>query len=613
MPVQDTTTMMAERPGRTAARAPFVLLDDSLTQDGRALLFENPEEIIRCDEPGQAGAALERLAAAAGRGLTAAGYLAYELGYLLEPKLAHLIPKSRTHPLIWMGLFERARELDGAGVRRLLAGRGNGGHRLERPRLSIRRDDYLKAAARVKDYIAAGDVYQINLTFKYLFDFTGDPLSLYGELSRKQRVAHGGVIRAGDFDVISLSPELFLSVSDRHALTKPMKGTAPRGITPDADAEMRRWLRSDEKSRAENLMIVDLLRNDLGRVAEIGSVEAPALFTVETYPTLHQMTSSVTGRLRPGIGAAELIRALFPCGSVTGAPKLRAMEIIRELEAAPRGVYTGAVGMIAPNGDTRLNVAIRTVVLDPGGGGEMGIGSGIVHDSDPAAEYDECLLKADFLTKPQQPFKLIETLRWGAEEGYVLLERHIERLSASAAYFGFRCDLAKVRRRLDDLAAGFATGTRRVRLLLGHDGDVELTAVAMEMPGPDTVYGYVLSGRPIDPGDPLVYHKTTRRELYDGEFARLSKETGCDEVLFTNTRGELAEGSRTNIFIERDGGLLTPPIRCGLLDGTLRRDLLDDPNVMIEEQVLTPADLEAAERVYLGNSVRGLVPARPLT
>ena len=603
--------MMPERPGRVAARAPFVLLDDGLTRGGRALLFENPVEIIRCDEPGQAGAALETLAAAAGRGLTAAGYLAYELGYLLEPKLAHLIPQDRAHPLIWMGLFERARELDGAGVRRLLAERGSGGHRLERPRLSIRRDDYLKVVARVKDYIAAGDVYQINLTFKYLFDFSGDPLSLYGELRRKQRVAHGGVIRTGDFDVISLSPELFLSVSDRHALTKPMKGTAPRGVTPDADAEMRRWLQGDEKSRAENLMIVDLLRNDLGRVAEIGSVEAPALFTVETYPTLHQMTSSVTGRLRPGIGAAELIRALFPCGSVTGAPKLRAMEIIRELEAAPRGVYTGAVGMIAPNGDTHLNVAIRTVVLGHDGRGEMGIGSGIVHDSDPAAEYDECLLKADFLTKPHRPFKLIETLRWGAEEGYVLLERHLERLAASAAYFSFRCDLAKVRRRLDDLAAGFRAGTRRVRLLLDHDGDIELTAVAMEMPGPETVYRYVLSGRPVDSGDPLVYHKTTRRELYDGEFARLSKETGCDEVLFTNTRGELAEGSRTNVFVERDGRLLTPPIHCGLLDGTLRRALLDDPDIEIEERVLTPADLEAAGRIYLGNSVRGLVPARP--
>jgi para-aminobenzoate synthetase/4-amino-4-deoxychorismate lyase len=605
--------MTIERPGRAAAVAPFVLLDDSLTEGGSALLFEDPVEIVRCDEPAQAGAALGTIAAAAGRGLTAAGYLAYELGYLLEPKLARLIPQDRAHPLIWMGLFERARELDGAGVRRLLAEHGDGGHRLERPRLSIGKADYLKAVERVKDYIAAGDVYQINLTFKYLFDFAGDPLSLYGELRRKQRVAHGGVLRTGDFDVISLSPELFLSVSDRHALTKPMKGTAPRGVTPDADAEMRRWLRSDEKSRAENLMIVDLLRNDLGRVAEIGSVEAPALFTVETYPTLHQMTSSVTGRLRPGIGAAELIRALFPCGSVTGAPKVRAMEIIRELEATPRGVYTGAVGMIAPNGDARLNVAIRTVVLGHDGRGEMGIGSGIVHDSDPAAEYDECLLKADFLTKPRQPFKLIETLRWDAEDGYVLLERHLQRLTDSAAYFGFRCDPAKVRRRLDDLAAGFGAGTRRVRLLLDHDGDIELMAVAMEMPGPETVYGYVLSGRPVDPSDPLVYHKTTRRELYDGEFARLSKETGCDEVLFTNIRGELAEGSRTNIFIERDGRLLTPPIRCGLLDGTLRRDLLDDPNVMIEEKVLTPNDLETAERIYLGNSVRGLVPARALT
>ncbi|MFQ6018939.1 MAG: aminodeoxychorismate synthase component I [Kiloniellaceae bacterium] len=596
--------------GRPAA--PFVLFDDSLNPDGRCTLFEDPVEIIRCDRPGQAEAALDALAEAPARGLYAAGFLAYELGYLLEPKLVPLIPEQCEQPLVWMGLFDRRHELSGAEARRLIERRTTGGHRLADLRLSIDRDDYLAAFARVKDYIAAGHVYQINLSFKYLFEFSGDPLSLYAELRRKQRVAHGAVIQGPDFAVLSLSPELFLSTRGEKAVTRPMKGTAARGRTPAEDAGLRNWLSADPKSRAENLMIVDLLRNDLGRVARTGTVEAPELFTVETYPTVHQMTSSVTARLRPGVGVADLIRALFPCGSITGAPKVRAMEIIRELETAPRGVYTGAIGMVAPNRDVTFNVAIRTLMVARDGRGEMGIGSGVVYDSDPAAEHEECLLKADFLTQPFRPFRLIETLRWRADGEYFLLERHLERLAGSAARFGFRCDLDHIRRSLEELAAGFGPGVFRVRLLLDEDGRIALSATEITLPSPETVLGYVVSDRPADRGDPLVYHKTTWRELYDGEFARLRAQTGCDEVLFLNDRGELTEGSRTNLFIERNGRLITSPVSCGLLDGTLRRALFDDPSTRIEERPLTPADLAAAERIFLGNSVTGLVPARPL-
>ncbi|MFQ5775381.1 MAG: aminodeoxychorismate synthase component I [Kiloniellaceae bacterium] len=616
MPIASIETVINERfgPRRPRARppSPFVLLDDSLSPDGSCTLFEEPVEIVRCDRAEEAEPALRALARGLARGLTAAGFLAYELGYLLEPKLAALIPAGREQPLLWMGLFERRQRLDGAAARRLIAARTQGGHELGRPRLSLDRAAYLAALGRVKDYIAAGDVYQINLTFKYLFDFAGDPLSLYGELRRKQRVAHGAVIRTPDFDVLSLSPELFLSISDGRVLAKPMKGTAARRPTPAQDERQRAWLRGDGKSRAENLMIVDLLRNDLGRVAEIGSVRVPDLFTVETYPTVHQMTSSVTARLRPGVGVRELIRSLFPCGSITGAPKVRAMEIIRELEPLPRGVYTGAIGMIAPDGEVALNVAIRTLVLHRDGRGEMGIGSGIVSDSDPQAEFEECLLKARFLSEPFRPFRLIETLRWTPGDGYCLLERHMARLAASAAHFGFRCDLAAVRRALEDRAAGFAGDVRRVRLLLDEDGEAEVSAAPLTLPGPDAVLRYAVSDRPVDRDDPFFYHKTTRREFHDGELARLQAATGCDEVLLVNDRGELTEGSRTNLFVERDGRLLTPPVACGLLDGTLRRTLLDDPAVEIEERVLTPADLAAADRVFLGNSVRGLVRARPV-
>ncbi len=612
----DSTITMT--PARTAANrprgadtAPFVLLDDSLSPDGRCTLFEEPVEIIRCDDPAGAEAALEALARAGTRGLHAAGILAYELGYLLEPKLAPLIPEKRAQPLVWMGLFDRKEELDADAAQALIEARSHGGHQTDNLRLSIGRDDYLAAVARVQDYIAAGDVYQINFTFKYLFDLAGDPLSLYGELRRKQRVAHGAFIRAPDFDVLSLSPELFLSVSGGVALAKPMKGTAARGRTPHEDDEIRAWLKRDEKSRAENLMIVDLVRNDLSRVAETGTVRVPELFSVETYPTVHQMTSSVTARLKPGTGARELIQSLFPCGSVTGAPKVRAMEIIRELEPAGRGVYTGAVGSIAPDGDVAFNVAIRTAVIGRDGTGEMGIGSGIVFDSEPEAEFEECLLKARFLTEPYEPFRLIETLRWTRDEGYYLLDRHLARLAASAAHFGFRCDGANVRRALETRAAGFGGGVMRVRLLLDEDGESDVTATPITLPAPDALLRYVISPRPVDSGDPFLYHKTTRRGLFDGERARLKAETGCDEVLFANAHGELTEGSTTNLFIERDGKLFTPPVACGLLDGTFRRSLFDDPDKQIEERALKPEDLETAERVFLGNSVRGLVRAQP--
>jgi para-aminobenzoate synthetase/4-amino-4-deoxychorismate lyase len=588
---------------------PFVLLDDSLTPGGRCLLFEKPVEVVRCDEPDQAEAALARVAAAGGRGLYAAGFMSYELGYLMEDKLAGLLPRDRRSALLWFGLFDTPREMDHAAAGKWVRARAKGGYRLDGLSLSVDQAGYLTAARRVKDYIAAGDVYQINLTFKYEFDFSGDPFALYGDLRHRQRVAHGALIAAPGFSVVSLSPELFLRVHDGRAEARPMKGTAPRAADPAADAALAAWLKADEKSRAENLMIVDLLRNDLGRVAEIGSVEVSDLFTVESYPTVHQMTSGITARLRPGVGLPELARGLFPCGSVTGAPKVRAMEIIRELELAPRGVYTGAIGYLAPGGEAAFNVAIRTLVLDAEGRGEMGVGSGIVQDSDPEAEFEECLLKARFLTEDRAEFRLIETLRWRPEEGYYLLDRHLSRLAASAAYFGFPCDRAAVERRLraEDLEAA---RPMRVRLLLDAEGEIEIEAVVLQEPEEGRELGFALAERRVDSRDPFFYHKTTRREVYDGELARLRAETGCDEVVFLNERGELTEGSFTNLFVGRDGRLLTPPVSCGLLDGTLRRELIEDPGTRVEERVLGPEDLESADRVFLGNSVRGLLPAR---
>jgi para-aminobenzoate synthetase/4-amino-4-deoxychorismate lyase len=592
---------------------PFVLLDDSLSPDGGCLLFEAPVAVVRCDEAAGVDAALRELSEARGRGLYAAGFLAYELGYALEPRLAGLMPADRGAPLVWMGLFESCQRLDAAGARAFLAARGAGDYRIDGLRPSLDETRYLDAFGRVKDYITAGDVYQVNLTFRYDFDFTGDPLALYRDLRRRQPVAYGAVVAGEDFHILSLSPELFLRVRDGGIETRPMKGTAPRGRTPVEDAARRDWLANDPKSRAENLMIVDLLRNDVGRVADIGSVEVTDLFTVETYRPIHQMTSGVTARLRPDVTFADLVRGLFPCGSVTGAPKIRAMEIIRELEPDARGVYTGAIGMIAPDGDVAFNVAIRTVAIHASGRGAMGIGSGLVHDSDGPAEYEECLLKARFLTEPDPPFALIETMRWQRGQGYYLLDRHLDRLAESAAYFGYPRDEDAVRDRLDRAAEGFADGVQRVRLTLDADGAIEVTAVAIELPADDAVFRYVLADAPTDSDNRFLYHKTTRRETYDRTLADMKRATGCDEVLFVNERGELTEGSYTNLFIERGGVLLTPPVSCGLLDGTFRQALFADPAREVVEAVLMPGDLDTADAVYLGNSVRGLVRAERVT
>jgi para-aminobenzoate synthetase / 4-amino-4-deoxychorismate lyase len=596
---------------------PFILLDDSLTPSGQtalgtSLLFDAPERIVVAYEPGEVEAGLDAVTQGLARGLHAAGFFSYELGYCLEPRLQALLPKERRQPLLWIGLFHEPRRLDDAATRAWLDGNGAAQpSAISDLKLSWTREQYGRAFAAVEDYIAAGDVYQINLTLKYLFAFTGDPVALYAALRRKQRVEYGALIGASDFHVLSLSPELFFRREGKHMSSRPMKGTAPRGRTPREDARLRTWLAMDEKQRAENLMIVDLLRNDLGRVAKIGSVEVTDLFTVETYRTVHQMTSGIIAEPRGDMGLKDMLHALFPCGSVTGAPKVRAMEIIRELEGEARGIYTGAIGHIAPNGDCQFNVAIRTIVLD-GSRGEMGIGSGVVADSKVDTEFEECLLKAHFLTDTEISFQLIETMRWERDSGFYLLERHLARLQSSAAHFGYPFDRDAVLAALAAEADGLEGNVHMVRLLLAEDGTLTVTSTRIELPAKDTVWKFVVSDSRVDEKDPLFFHKTTRRQFYDREMERQKALTGCDEVIFLNKKGELTEGTRTSLFIEQDGRLFTPALTCGLLPGTLREELIDLPRAAASEAVLTLADLASADRIYLGNSVRGLIRAEPL-
>ncbi len=381
---------------------PFLLLDNApadASAQNAALLFQQPERIIQCWHPEEVDSALDALDAGLKDGLYAAGFFSYELGYCLEPKLRPLLPTQRRQPLCWFMLCQAPYPLSRQARVDWLQQQAGETAKLENNGLSQTRDDYLQAVARVKDYIAAGDIYQVNLTLRQRCQLNGDPLALYQQLDGKQPVSHGGYLDNGECQLLSLSPELFMTAHQGQARLKPMKGTAARHANPQRDAEQRQALQRDTKNRAENLMILDLMRNDLGRLALPGSVQVPRLFEVESYPTLHQMTSTVTGQLPANLSAKQLLTTLFPCGSITGAPKIRAMEIIRELETDARGAYTGSLGYFAPNGDISLNVAIRTLFVDNKGQGELGIGSGIVADSDAAAEYDECLLKGQFLTQ----------------------------------------------------------------------------------------------------------------------------------------------------------------------------------------------------------------------
>ncbi len=601
------------RPAPAAVRLEetFVLLDNSSGRGPPSQLFSQPKAIVSAETPDEVGDAFARLEAGRAAGLYAAGFFSFELGYVLEAKLAPLMPAQRKVPLMWFGLYDAPTQLSEVEVDHWLSSHAkSGSYQFSNVTRAWTRDEYVSRFEKVQEKIRAGDIYQLNLTFKARFRLSGSPLTFYRDLRQRQRVAYGGIVDTGEVTVLTASPELFVEMKGRTIETRPMKGTSPRGGTPEADAEARHVLATDVKQRAENLMIVDLMRNDIGRISEIGSVHVTDLFTVETYRTLHQMTSGVQATLQDGITLYDLWCAIFPPGSVIGAPKIRAQELIAEYETESRGVYCGAIGSISPDGQALFNVAIRSPVIFRDGSGEMGIGSGVVYDSVGSKEYDECLLKMKFLTDPPKTFELIETFLWERDTGFWLIDRHFERLAASATYFSFKFDEAAARTALEREAAtaGRDQPRLRVRLLLAEDGRVTVTSTPIAAGGPNATMRYVLSPTRLDSSDTFLFHKTTRRELYDQEWKHYADTAGADEVIYLNERGELAEGSRTNIFVDRgDGVLVTPPLPVGLLPGVLRAELLASGRAV--EGVLTLGDVETAKSVYLGNSVRGLVRA----
>ncbi|UVO51314.1 aminodeoxychorismate synthase component I [Sphingomonas sp. SUN019] len=576
--------------------APFVLLDDARTDGAAARLYRNPHEVIAADDPGAVEDVLARIRAATRDGLHAAGFLSYEAGLVLEPTAR--VADNPPTPLAWFGLFDGYEEIASADVAARLP--DPAGAWVGAPNPLVSRDDYDTMLARVLALIEAGDVYQANLTFRASVRFAADPLTLYAAIRGRAQAGWGAVVATGAQTLLSFSPELFFAIDGGTITCRPMKGTARRETDPARDAAAALALAADEKQRAENLMIVDLMRNDLSRVAAAGSVAVPELFAVEHYPTVHQMTSVVTATLLFGKDAIDAISALFPCGSITGAPKVRAMQVIAEIEGTPRGLYTGAIGRFDPSGDAQFNVAIRTLTIPAGAThATIGLGGGIVADSQPDSEWDEALAKGAFLTHGQRVFDLIETMAFDPEDGILRLERHLARMKASADTFGFIFDRHAARNELQ--AATFRLrGAARVRLLLARSGAIAIQTAPAPTPRTEPLRVAIVP-LPVASEDFRLRHKTSDRAFYDA--ARIA--AGTDEALFVDAHGFLTEGSFTNIFVERDGTLVTPPLTRGLLPGILRSELTDSGGAI--EGDLTPADL--TDGFFVGNALRGLIPA----
>ena len=556
------------------------------------------DEVV-CDNLDAAFALIE---AATGLGEWVVILADYELGSFFEPKLQS---DYCGHRVLRAAVFGRVEHLGAAGVAAFLDDRLS---RMSAPKrvagvaelsASLSSAQYVAKVEQVKAWITEGDCYQVNLTFPLAFTVFGEPLALYADLRRRQPVRYGAFIAIPEETILSFSPELFFERRGTRVLTRPMKGTTRRGTSPASDEILRSRLLASEKERAENVMIVDLLRNDLARLAAPGKVRVESLCEAEAYPTLWQMVSSVAAEL-PDVSLLDLFSVLFPCGSITGAPKIRAMQRIALLEEAKRGLYTGALGWVAPGGDCRFNVAIRTVTVDAVGQAKMGVGSGIVIDSAPLLEYAECLLKAHFLTGRDPGFELIETMRLVSGD-IPLLNLHMDRLETSASALGFVCDRSRVQAAVRDQVSARPVGAYCLRLRLAHDGRLALNCTPL--PAASSSWRAIVADQLLDRGTYLLRHKTTARSLYDQVLARLPE--AVFDAIFLNAQGEVCEGARSNVFVERNGILLTPPLSCGVLPGVMRRHLIESGRAI--EQVLTRDDLQDAPALYLANALRGLL------
>jgi len=556
--------------------------------------FAAPVAVLEAPAPLDVPPLLAEVERATAAGLWAAGFVAYEAAPAFDTALVTRPPG--VLPAAWFALFDAAGEEPPDGLDPLPGTLALGSFVADMDEAA-----WAAAVAEVRAAIARGDTYQVNLTLRLAARLAGDPRALWHRLAERQRGGYAAYLDLGRHAIASASPELFFRREGDRIVVRPMKGTARRGRFPEEDDARAAALAASEKDRAENVMVVDLMRSDLGRISVPGSVAVASLCAVERFPTVLQMTSTVTATARPGTGLVDLFRALFPSGSVTGAPKASTMRAIAALERAPRGVYCGTIGLVAPGGDATFSVPIRTAVVDRVAGSvEYGAGAGITWGSEAAAEHQEVLLKAAVLGEPPPRFELFETLRVEAGKA-VRLAAHLARLGASARYFGWPFDGAAAERTVLRRIDGLVAGPSRLRLFLGSDGALRVEAAPLEPlpPGPLPV---AISPRPVYRDDLFLHHKTTHRAVYD---ARRAEQPGVHDVLLLNESGELTEFTRGNLVLDLDGARFTPPRECGLLGGVLRGELLACG--AIAERVLRPTDLPRAAAAWLVSSLRGEV------
>ncbi|MDA1300259.1 MAG: aminodeoxychorismate synthase component I [Proteobacteria bacterium] len=560
----------------------------------RWLTFREPREILCARRASDVVAVLQQIQHAVDSGCHAAGFIAYEAASGFDPSLT-------THPgagcLLWFGIYETV------AVSSDLGEESSPSVPQVNWQPDVSRQTYTDRVTRIREEIAAGNTYQVNYSIRFRTRYDTDPLAAFVSLANHHEAPYAAYVDTGDRVIASHSPELFFRLNGQQVLCRPMKGTAARGLTADDDSLRKRALANSAKDRAENLMIVDMIRNDLGRVAVPGSISVTDLFSLETYDSVHQMTTTV--RARTDASAVDILAALFPSASITGAPKVNTMRLIRDLEASPRGAYTGTVGYLGPGRTAQFNVAIRTLDISRTEKSAVyGAGGGIVWDSEADAEYAECLTKTRVVSVAHEPFELLETLGWTPGVGYALYRYHLQRLQSSADYFGFHLNLARVERELAEHVRGIAPTRRKVRLTLTRTGVTTIHSVPLpegQPPGARLTVALV-EDDPVHSGNRFLYHKTTNRTMYE---SRLARYPDCDDVILCNERGELTESTIANLVVVIDGEHVTPPVSCGLLAGTCRQAMLDEGR--LKERTLRPSDLLNCDDAYLINSVRGKI------
>lgn len=558
------------------------------------LLFKDPVRVLQTNLIEEVPSILAQLDKAAEHGFYSAGFVSYEAAPAFDAAMK--VHSAGSMPLVWFGIFSEPQKPDFLNEQKLDA---ETGYQVSGWQMARSPEIYQQGIEEIKKAIEEGDTYQVNYTERLHADFTGNDYAFYRQLVRNQQASYSAYLKIGKQRILSASPELFFQVQNGQLITKPMKGTAPRGLTLEEDKVRIAELLASDKERAENLMIVDLLRNDMSRLAERGTVKVDALFEVETYPTVHQMTSTVKAALAPELTIVDWFNALFPCGSITGAPKISTMQTIADLESTPREVYCGAIGYMTPAKDAVFSVPIRTVVIDQDKGkAHYGVGGGVTWDSTSEGEFRELYTKAQVLTAHRPEFKLLESLK--LEQGkYPLLNFHLKRLIDSAAYFSFQAEEQEIANRLFELAEELPESIYKVRLLLGSAGEISLEA--QEITALKKPLKYAVAEKPVDSSNPFLYHKTTNREIYDKAAENLPSQ--AFSVLLWNEKEELTEFTIGNLVVEKAGEFFTPPVKCGLLAGTFRQKLLDAGD--ITEKTIRKHELGEYDAVWFINSVRG--------